>query len=123
MAHILNRHPTCSLRDLINKYKASSSQNFKKSKIPYTTLYISLPPCYPYTMNKNEPQITRTVKLRIQCQDPDGKTMNAKYELPEDQLTDINIDPREVLFQALQQMAVKLVEDAFPTHTLIAGDK
>lgn len=71
-------------------------------------------------MNKNEPNNPypeRTVELRIEMIDPDNFKMGAKGFIPESQLTDISIDPREVLFKALQEIAQQIVREAFKEET------
>lgn len=56
----------------------------------------------------------RKIKLRIEMIDPDGVKKGVQAEVQESYLTDIRIDPRDVLFKALQDMGHKLLSETFP---------
>lgn len=62
----------------------------------------------------NNPFPERKVELRIEMIDPDNFKIGAKAYIEESILTDIRIDPRDVIFKALQDIAHKIVSEAFP---------
>lgn len=93
----------------------NTSQNFKIFKITYTTLYISPPPCYSYTMNQTNPFEARKVILRIEMIDADGNKKGVRGAIFEEQLIKTS-DPRKILFSALQEMSHKLVTESFQTE-------
>lgn len=70
-------------------------------------------------MNKNSPNDPiRKIELRIEMVDPDRKRIGVKAFVDESYLTDPNLDPRDVLFKALQDMSHKIVSESFPAHLI-----